>query len=59
MSVRKITSKQTAAWFKQIEQNARPYVPTKAKRAVRRSTGKSATTLNSDTRADKSNSGNG
>lgn len=48
MSVRKITSKQIVAWFKQIEQNARPYVPIKAKRAVRRSTGKSATTLNSE-----------
>ena len=48
MSVRKITSKQIAGWFQQLEQNARPYVPTKAKRAVRRSTGKSATTLNSE-----------
>jgi len=48
MSVRKINSKQIAAWFKQLEQDARPYVPTKAKRAVRRSTGKSATTLNSE-----------
>ena len=45
-SLRRITAKDVAAWLQSFVANAKPYVPTRAKRASSNSTGASLTTVN-------------